>query len=99
MVIKTYKDHFMSYMQLCLKKDGKEDLYLKVPTLWDDVEKQWIGFIQTPTTKKLITAQGKDSFSLQNSFNVALKEVFDQQDSTAQELFDMFMPAFYWEKT
>lgn len=87
-----------SYMELCIHLDGKENVYLRIPTLWDDVKKQWIGFIKTPNTQTLIYAEGKDSFDLQNSFNNKMSELFKSSDDLSEEIFGMFMPAFYWEE-
>lgn len=87
-----------SYMELCLHLDGKEDLYLRVPTVWDDINKQWIGFVKTPTTQKLISGSGKTSFDLQNSFNHSMNAIFQEGGAIAEELFAMFMPAFYWSE-
>ncbi len=85
-----------SYMELCVHVDGKENVYLRVPTVWDAVKKQWIGFIKTPTTQKLIAASGKDSFELQNNFNIELSK-FIHDKEYSDEIFSMFMPVFYWE--
>lgn len=87
-----------SYMELCIHLDGKEDVFLRVPTYWDDIEKQWIGFIKTPKSQKLIYGKGKDSFDLQNSFNHALNECFTGEKEFADEAFKMFKPKSYWEK-
>ncbi len=88
----------MSYMELCLNFDEKEPVYLRVPTLWDDVKEQWIGFVKTPITNKLIHASGKTSFDLQNDFNRKLSEIFERGDEFTKEVYEMFMPAFYWEE-
>ncbi len=48
-----------SYMELCLHVDGGQNLYLRIPTVWDDINKQWIGFIKTPKSQRLIHAEGK----------------------------------------
>ena len=86
-----------SYMEMCLNLDGKENLYLRIPTVWDDIEKQWIGFIKTPITQRLISGNGKTSLDLQNSFNRAMSEEFKKGGEVAEELYAMFMPAFYYE--
>lgn len=87
-----------SYMELCFHVDGGENLYLRVPTVWDDIKKQWIGFIKTPKTQRLIHGEGKTSFELQNSFNHAMNSIFQEGGEDAKEVFEMFMPAFYWEE-
>lgn len=87
-----------SYMELCFHIDGEENLYLRVPTIWDDVHKIWRGFIKTPTTKKLIHSEGKDSFELQNSFNRALAPILEKGDALSEEVFSMFKPFSYWEE-
>ena len=86
------------YMELCLHLDGQENVYLRIPTVWDDIEKQWIGFIKTPITQRLISGNGKTSFELQNSFNHSINKYFQEGGEIAKEVFEMFMPAFYWDK-
>lgn len=83
-----------SYMQLCLYQEGKGNIYLMVPTFWDEVHKQWIGFVKTPETGKLIQAQGKDSQELQNNFNVVLHKFFEE---IPEEVYSMFKTLEYWE--
>jgi hypothetical protein len=87
-----------SYIEMCLHLDGKENVYLRIPTVWDDVRKIWHAFIKTPITHKLIHANGKNSFSLQNAMNAEISAIFDKQDELAKEVFEMFMPAFYWKE-
>jgi len=87
-----------SYMELCLHVDGGENLYLRVPTVWDDIKKQWIGFVKLPKSKKIVLGNGKTSFELQNSFNASAEKIFHGDKEIADELFSMFMPAFYWEE-
>lgn len=84
------------YMELAFHVDGQDALILRVPTLWDDIEKQWIGVIKTPTTKRVIYATGKNSVDLQNSFNRILKESLGNP-SINEEIFSMFQPASFWE--
>ncbi len=85
-----------SYMELCLHVDGGDDLYLRVPTVWDDIKKRWIGFVKTPKTKMLITGSGTNSFELQNDFNRAISGLFESDVS--EEIFSMFKPMEHWEK-
>jgi hypothetical protein len=87
-----------SYMELCIHLDGKENVYLRVPTVWDSVEKQWVGFIKTPITHRLISGNGKTSFDLNNSFNINMSKLMAESEEIAKEVFEMFMPAFYWEE-
>jgi len=87
-----------SYMELCMHLDGKEDIYLRIPTVWDDIKKQWIGFVKTPETKRLILGEGKTSFELQNSFNHCLSELMQESEALGKEIFEMFMPSFYYEQ-
>lgn len=90
---KNYKGA-RGYMELCLHMHKGDDLYLIVPTVWDETEMRWIGFVKTPKTKMLITATGKDSFDLQNDFNKALSKLF--QSDLADEIFSMFKPLEHW---
>ncbi len=84
-----------SYMELCLRPPYGEDLYLRIPTVWDQSEKQWIGFIKTPSSKELIYGSGKDSMDLQNSFNKCLKEKMENPELQA-EIMSMFKPLKDW---
>jgi hypothetical protein len=82
-----------SYIELCFHVDGSENLYLRVPTVWDSINKQWIGFIKTPKSQTLIHGQGKTSFDLQNSFNEAVVKATQISEIVASEIFALFMPA------
>lgn len=83
-----------SYMQLCLYQEAKGTIYLMVPTFWDAVKKQWIGFVKTPESGKFISAVGNDSEELQNNFNIELSKHFEENP---EETFSMFKPLEYWE--
>lgn len=84
-----------SYMELCLHMDEKVcPVYLRVPTLWDAVSKSWRGVLKT-SDGKLIHAEGKNSFDLQNKFNVVMSKAFETH---GEELMGMFKPLEYWEK-
>jgi len=85
-------------MELCLNLDGKENLYLRVPTVWDEVEKQWIGYVKTPKTLRLISGNGKNDFDLQNSFNVCMSKLFRESNELADEIYKMFKPKKYWDR-
>ena len=79
-----------SYMQMGLHIDGeKNPRILRIPTFWDAVKEQWIGGIKTPKTFKLLAAQGKDSFELQNNFNKVIAAAFQDKD-LEEEVFEMF---------
>lgn len=86
------------YLEMCYHVDGGENLYLRIPTVWDDVNKEWMGFIKTPITNKLISGHGKTSFELQNSINKSFADIALESEEVQKEVLDMFMPAFYWEK-
>ncbi len=83
-----------SYMQLCLYLEGKGNIYLMVPTFWDSVKKQWMGFVKTPEKGKILAAHGKDSTELQNNFNIVLAKSFEENPD---ETLSMFKPLEYWE--
>jgi hypothetical protein len=87
-----------SYMEMCLHLDGKDDIYLRIPTVWDSVKEQWIGFIKTPETKRLIYGSGKTSFELQNDLNENLSKMMHESEAMLKEICEMFMPEFYWEE-
>lgn len=81
-----------SYMQMGLNLDGHDPLFLQIPTYWDAVEKQWIGMIQTPITKKMIYSTGKNSFELQNNFNIEMSKLMNDENY-AEEIVGMFRKA------
>lgn len=83
-----------SYMQLCLNLDGKNPLYLMVPTFYDDNKKEWSGFVKTPETKRMIFGVGKNSRELEQNFNKHLSQSFEE---IPEEAFSMFKPLEYWE--
>ena len=87
-----------SYMELCFHVDGGQNLYLRVPTVWNDIHKTWIGFVKTPKLQKLIHGEGKDSFELQNSFNKSLNEILQKGDSLSEDAFSLFKPLSYWDE-
>lgn len=91
--LKHTKESF-SYMQLCLYSEAKGNLYLMVPTFWDEPHKAWMGFVKTPTTGKILHAQGKTSKELEDNFNVALHKAFEEMP---EEVFTMFKSLEYWE--
>jgi len=78
-----------SYMKVGLHGEGESYKELRIPTFWDAPGKQWIGAIKTTKTKHLIMATGRDSFELQNNFNIELKKAFDDK-RYADEVFEMF---------
>lgn len=84
-----------SFMKLCLNLEGRDPLYLHVPTYWDSVEKQWIGATKTPNTKKMIMASGKNDLELQNNFNIAMSKMLHDPEY-ADEIFSMFKPEEWW---
>jgi hypothetical protein len=87
-----------SYMQLCFHVEGGQNLYLRVPTVWDDRRKLWMGFVKTPKSQTLIHGEGKDSLELQNSFNKAIADIWEKEDDLSQEVFDLFQPLSYWDE-
>jgi len=87
-----------SYMELCFHVDGGQNLYLRVPTVWDDRRKLWIGFVKTPKTQRLIHGEGKDSHELQNSFNKAIATIWEKGEDLADEVFSLFQPLSYWDE-
>lgn len=86
-----------AYMEMTLHTEGKEPLILRIPTFWDAVKGQWIGFIQTPATKRMIYGQGKTSLDLQNDFNINLSEAMHDKAYSA-EVFAMFKPESEWKE-
>ena len=84
-----------SYMQMALRTEYGEDLFLRIPTVWDESQKLWVGFIKTPNSKELIYGSGKNSVALQNSFNSAIEEKL-QNPELQEEVFSMFKPLKDW---
>lgn len=82
-----------SYMQLCLETEGKSRVYLMVPTYWDAIKKEWMGFVKIPNGK-ILHAHGKNSEELQNNFNIELHKAFQENGG---DIFSMFKPLEYWE--
>ena len=87
-----------SYIELCFHVDGGKNLFLRVPTVWDDIQKIWRGFIKTPKTQKLIHVEGKNSCDLQNAFTKKISEILNKEDYLADEVFNMFQPLSYWDE-
>ena len=85
-----------SYMEMRIDRDQGDPIFLRIPTFWYAVKNQWIGAIKTPKTKKLITASGKDSFELQNNFNIEMSKLFHSE--CCEEILSMFKPMCYWKE-
>lgn len=83
-------------MQFCFHIDGGKDLYLRVPTNWDPIKGQWMGFFKLPESKKIVSAVGKTSQELQNNFILACHEV-EEKGQMNREIFNMLKPLEYWE--
>ena len=83
-------------MQMGLRLEHNQDVFLRIPTVWNEPDKQWIGFIKTPITQTLIHGQGKDSMELQNSFNEKMKEALENP-KLQDEIFSMFKPLSEWK--
>lgn len=79
-----------SYLEMQFHANGKDPLMLKIPTFWDATKQQWIAAIHTPISKTLIHAEGKDSFDLQNAFNIELRKILEKRDDLTKEVFEMF---------
>jgi len=83
-------------MEMKLHLDGEDPKILRIPTLWDAIENQWIGFIQTPKTKKILSGKGKTSFDLQNDFNINMSSIFNDP-LYFEEVYSMFKPESEWK--
>lgn len=88
----------MTYMDLCIHMDGKIDLYLRVPTYWNADTNKWLGMMKTPISLNLITGNGDNSESLQQSFLTNMKTMMSKCDDLADEIISMFRAKEYWEK-
>jgi hypothetical protein len=93
MTNKKYK----TYMNLGLHLEGRDPVFLRVPTRWDAVELQWLGFVQLPVSKKIIHATGQSSFDLENNFNMEISKVL-QDSPHSEEVFSLFKSNEEWEK-
>lgn len=87
-----------SYMELCLHVDGDKNIYLRIPTVWDSINKNWIGFVKTPKTQTLLHASGKDSFQLLSAFNEVINKYLQAGNDLFDEIFSMFQPLSYWDE-
>jgi len=95
---KTVTNESRTFLEMTLHLDEEESLILRVPTFWDDINKQWIGAIKTPKTNKLLAASGKDSFELQNKFTKLFSKYFNDPEMS-KEIYSMFKPLYIWEAT
>lgn len=77
-------------MEFKIHSTGEKPLVLRVPTYWDSVRKCWIGALHLKDSKTLIKASGKDSFELQNNFNIEMHHAFENE-KLAEELISLFM--------
>lgn len=83
------------YLELVFKVHKSNDLFLRIPTVWDPITNEWRGFIKTPKTQHLIHAAGKDVVELEQNFLREITQVFTSSDddiALATEVFDMFKP-------
>lgn len=76
-----------AFMHLHMNLEDGRVYHLKVPTFWDSVENHWMGALHLPNSKRFIKATGKDSFELQNNFNVELSKEFKNNE---EEIFSLF---------
>lgn len=88
-------DSTCGYLELCFHVHESDNLYLRVPIVWDDITNEWRGFVKTPKTQYLIHATGKDEKELENNIMREMSKIFacDGDDTAlAHELFAMFKP-------
>jgi hypothetical protein len=84
-----------SYMELRFDLEGRKTaVFLRIPTYWDAVRNCWMGALKM-NDGQILHADGKDSFELQNNFNILLSKCFEEKP---EETFAMFKPLEYWEK-
>lgn len=84
-------------MEMRLDLDGRQSaVFLRVPTLWDPVNEQWLCALKLPSGK-LLMASGADSKELSENFNKVAQECFSAE-ANAEEFFAMFKPLEYWER-
>lgn len=93
----AYQQQSNSYMQMGFHLDGQCCKYLRIPTVWNEINQSWMGFIKTPLSNKLLYAEGKDSLELQNNFNKIISEAMENI-SIQDEVLSMFKPMEYWER-
>jgi hypothetical protein len=83
-----------SYLELRLDLSGKQGaIFLRVPTYWDAPRKCWLGALKMDDGE-ILHADGKDSFELQNNFNILVSKRFETH---SDQMFAMFKPLEYWE--
>lgn len=87
-----------SYIELCLHLEGKPNVYLRIPTFWDDTQKKWHGIIKTPKTLKLIHVEGKTSGDLQKDVDRKFEKILNASNDFSLEVAEMFQPLSYWNE-
>jgi hypothetical protein len=82
------------YLEVCFHIHEHENVYLRVPTVWDDITNEWRGFVKTPKTQHLIHAAGKTHKELETNILVEISTILQADDDTAlaKEVFEMFKP-------
>lgn len=82
-------------MELRLDLEGKRGaVFLRIPTYWDAVKKCLLGAIKMDNGE-ILHISAKDSFELQNNFNILVSKRFETHPD---QMFAMFKPLEYWEK-
>lgn len=87
-----------AYIELCFHIDGGQNLFLRIPTVRDINTKNWVGFIKTPISRRLIYAQGKDSREIEEAFLTILAETIQESEELGREILSMLQPLSYWEE-
>lgn len=74
-----------------------EDLYLRIPILWNHEKKMYFSRIFIPNTDFKVDCF---SYRVNTVFSLVqdqINEIFNQESELSEKLADMFMPDFYWE--
>jgi len=81
-------------MQLTLFREGKEDLFLMVPTYFDEWENKWFAELTLPKSKRAICANGIETTDLQKNLD---KEFANALNEEPCEITKLFKPMKYWK--
>lgn len=67
-----------NYLDIRFHVMGGEVLQLKVPVVWDPTKNNLMAFYRFKNGE-IVHSNGKDSFELQNNFNIALKKYMESE--------------------
>lgn len=81
-----------SYLKIRFRGENMEDRFLNIPTFWDPTNRQFIGYLQTPS-KKMITFKGSTNQSLSDNFMIEFNKATESNQALVEEILDMLQEA------